>query len=126
VGIVPGGAADEARAINECTHADLAALHALLTHLIDAPGAKPEALKLATEISDAMIRDNSALQLWRNSVDSFNTAEVIYPRWSTLTLILWTALLLLTTCLPVLSARILPRIVREKPRGDNTGTGRPS
>ena len=69
---------------NECTHAYLAATKALLMHLRDVADDRAVAQDLAAKINIAMMRDRSSLQLCRNSFDPFNTAQVIYPDWSTM------------------------------------------
>ncbi|WP_454917948.1 hypothetical protein [Xanthobacter sediminis] len=78
---LPGSVADEASPFNECAHAYLAALRALLLHMQDMPERRPAAQALAAEIEGEMIRHAASLNLCRSSAEDFNTAEVIMPEW---------------------------------------------
>ncbi len=80
-GIMPGSLTDEGSPFNECAHAYLAATRALLMHLRVMPGKKKEKQALVTNVELAMLSDGASLVLCQYSNETFNTAEVIGPRW---------------------------------------------
>ena len=81
-GLVPGSLADETSAFNECTHAYLAAAHALLLRMTTMPQARDDAQLLAADIDRAMFADGSALQLCRYASATFKTGAIIRPDWA--------------------------------------------
>jgi len=80
-GFMPGSLADEESPFNECLHAYLAALRALLTHMQAMPERAPLARALASEIDRTMPGTGSADLMCRNSGAAFSTAQVIVPDW---------------------------------------------
>lgn len=78
-GLVPGSLSNEDNPFNECSHSYLAASNALLDHLQKVADNRAEAEALARKISIEMLLDPSALQMCRNGVAPFNTAEIIMP-----------------------------------------------
>lgn len=78
-GLVPGSLANEDNPFNECSHSYLAASKALLDHLQRVADDRAEAETLARKISVEMLLDPSALQMCRNGVAPFNTAEIVMP-----------------------------------------------
>lgn len=81
-GLVPGSLANEDNPFNECSHSYLAASKALLDHLRTVADNRTGAEALAGTISMEMVLDASALQMCRNGVAPFNTAEIIFPEWA--------------------------------------------
>ncbi len=84
-GIFPGSLTDEDSPFNECSHAYLSASKALLDRLERVSDDPSAASELAARINREMQRDQSALRICRNSVNPFNTAEIILPEWSNVT-----------------------------------------
>ncbi len=80
--VVPGSLADEESPFNECTHAYLAALRALLVHMQDMPGAGASVRPLIDKIEREMIARDASLMMCRYSGEAFNTAEVVMPHWA--------------------------------------------
>jgi hypothetical protein len=120
-GLMPGSLSDESSPFNECTHAYLAATKALLMHLRDVADDRAVAQDLAAKINIAMMRDRSSLQLCRNSFDSFNTAQVIYPDWSTMHVANLVMLALQVLALGVVAYLVItefkrPKIARKRSR----------
>lgn len=81
-GVVPGSVTDEDSPFNECSHASLASMLALLLHMRGMAGADPDIGRLVDRIDSAMLEQGTALALCRYSTESFNTAQVIRPNWS--------------------------------------------
>ncbi|MFT3987671.1 hypothetical protein [Aestuariivirga sp.] len=81
-GAVPGSITDEASPFNECSHAYLAALKALLDHMRTMPAATADANRLMAVINDDMYRNNAAWVLCQFSGEKFSTGEVIRPHWA--------------------------------------------
>ena len=81
-GLVPGSLADETSAFNECTHAYLAAAHAMLLRMTAMPQARDEAQSLAADLDRALFADGSALQLCRYSNEAFSTGTIVRPDWA--------------------------------------------
>lgn len=79
-GLAPGSLDDEASPFNECLHAYLATLRALLVHMQGMPDGG-RAAALASQMEQAMVESNAASNLCRNSADAFNTAQLIVPQW---------------------------------------------
>lgn len=80
-GLVPGSLADEDSPFNECTHAYLAALRALLLHMRQMPGETSAVDALVGKIEMEMLRREASLALCRYSGEDFNTADLVIPRW---------------------------------------------
>lgn len=80
-GLVPGSLADEASPFNECLHAYLAALRALLAHMQAMPEGAERARALARRIDAEMAASGAASDVCRNSADTFTTAQIIIPEW---------------------------------------------
>ena len=78
-GLAPGGVTDESSPFNECSHADLAAVRALLLHMLTMPDARGPAQELAGRIDGAMAGAGASLIMCRFSDESFNTADLILP-----------------------------------------------
>lgn len=95
-GLVPGSLSDEESPFNECTHATLAGVRALLLHLRDMPGGREAKLALARTIDVEMLEHDASMVLCRFSDEPFNTADVIIPHLG--------AVLTNPTCLAVLLA----------------------
>lgn len=79
--LMPGSITDEASPFNECTHADLAAVQALLRHMTEMPAAHTPGLALAARIEADEHRAADAPILCQFSDEPFNTAALIEPRW---------------------------------------------
>lgn len=80
-GWAPGSVTDEDSPFNECAHADLAAVRALLDHLAGLPDSRAEARRLADGIDAAWAAGGGAAVLCRFSDEPFDTAAVIGPDW---------------------------------------------
>lgn len=78
--IVPGSLTDEDSPFNECAHAYLATLRALLAHMREMPDRKKAARALDDALQQEMTRRNAASVLCAYSGEAFSTAEVIRPR----------------------------------------------
>ncbi len=81
-GLVPGSLSNEESAFNSCSHAYLAATRELLLHLQIVADDHQAAERLAETINMKMLLSGTALQLCRNSLGNFSTAEIIYPVWA--------------------------------------------
>ena len=79
-GLVPGSLSSEDSPFNECTHAYLAGLRALLLHLETMPGDRSAVRSVRGRVDVAMLRNRSSLSLCRYSDEAFNTADVVTPR----------------------------------------------
>ena len=80
-GLMPGSVADEASPFNECSHASLAALKAVLLHMRRMPQHDAAVDGLADAIEAEMLMKGASLVLCRYSSESFNTAGLIVPDW---------------------------------------------
>jgi len=80
-GLVPGSITNEDSPFNECSHAYLAASRALLDELSKVPTLRQDADALAEKINIEMLSDSSALQICSNSLQPFNTAQIMMPEW---------------------------------------------
>ena len=83
-GLVPGSLESETSPFNECTHAYLAGTRALLLHLQRMPGDHAAANALRQTIDAEMLNNNASMILCRYSDEPFNTADIVFPRWSNL------------------------------------------
>lgn len=80
-GLVPGSLSDETSPFNECTHAYLAGLKALLAHMIAMPGDQSAARALEARIDAEIANDSGANAVCANSSQTFDSADVIGPDW---------------------------------------------
>lgn len=120
--LVPGSLADEDSPFNECTHAYLATLRALLVHMQQMSGAEAAVHALVGKIELEMLREQASLALCRYSGEDFSTAELIIPRWSAVPFHLPSLLTLAGMALILaggLSTLALPR--RRAPRAAASG-----
>jgi hypothetical protein len=81
-GYIPDSISNEHSPFNECTHAYLAGLRALLLHLQALPGNRSAIVALRAKIDVEMLEKHASLVLCRFSDEPFNTADVIMPRLS--------------------------------------------
>lgn len=81
-GLMPGGLRDETSPFNECTHAYLAGVRALLLHLRVMPGDRAAVRALSKKIDLEMLNNHASMMLCRFSEEPFNTADIVFPRWS--------------------------------------------
>ncbi|MGN6142317.1 MAG: hypothetical protein ACTHOP_01870 [Mesorhizobium sp.] len=85
-GVVPGSLGDEASPFNECSHAYLSTVQALLIHMRgmndsrSALGVDIEAL--ISRIDADMVRNGASFVLCQFSSEDFNTASLIRPDWT--------------------------------------------
>jgi hypothetical protein len=80
-GLVPGSLADEASPFNECSHAYVAGLQALLAHMAAMPGDQSEAKALQARIAAEIASDPVFAVLCSNSGETFDSGIVIGPDW---------------------------------------------
>ena len=80
-GLVPGSLSDETSPFNECTHATLAGVKALLAHMTTMPGDQSAAKELEARIDAEIANDPAAHALCSNSSQNFDSADVIWPDW---------------------------------------------
>ena len=81
-GLVPGSLTDELSPFNECAHADLAAVKAILLRLRDQPGMAHVAGDLVSRIDAEMTAKGAAFIGCQFSGEGFNTAEFVRPDWT--------------------------------------------
>lgn len=80
-GLVPGSLSDEASPFNECTHAYLAGVKALLAHMTSMPGDQSAARELEAGMDAEIANDPAARAVCSNSSQAFGSANVIGPDW---------------------------------------------
>jgi hypothetical protein len=80
-GLVPGSLSDERSPFNECTHAYLAGVRALLAHMTAMPGNQSAARELEARMADEIASDPSTDVVCSNSSETFDSADVIGPDW---------------------------------------------
>lgn len=83
-GLAPGTIADEQSPFNECAHAYLAAIKALLLRMRDMPSVRDRAGVLISEIDAEMALKGAAFIGCQYSGESFNSAEFVTPHWENL------------------------------------------
>ncbi|MDH6266398.1 hypothetical protein M2360_001794 [Rhizobium sp. SG_E_25_P2] len=88
-GLVPGSVTDEANPLNECAHAELAGVKAILLKLRDLPAAQPMAGDLVSRIDREMTLAGAALIQCEFSAEGFNTASPVVPDWGAVGAYLW-------------------------------------
>jgi hypothetical protein len=81
-GLVPGSVTDEASPFNECSHAYLSGVRALLLHMKTMPGDQSAVHALVDRIERDMLANNASLVLCQYSNEAFNTADHISPHWA--------------------------------------------
>lgn len=80
--MMPGAVTDEASPFNECSHASLAAAKAVLLAMRDMPQERQRANDIVSRIDSEMALSGMALIACQFSSETFNTAEVISPQWT--------------------------------------------
>ncbi|HVZ02040.1 MAG TPA: hypothetical protein VHA35_21215 [Dongiaceae bacterium] len=80
-GVVPGSVADESSPFNECSHAYLSGLQALLLHMRTMRGDQTEVVALIDRIELEMLAHNASMILCQYSNEPFNTADHVSPHW---------------------------------------------
>jgi hypothetical protein len=80
-GLVPGSLSDEKSPFNECTHAYLAGVRALLAHMTAMPGNQSAARELEARMTAEIASDPSTGVVCSNSSETFDSADVIGPDW---------------------------------------------
>jgi hypothetical protein len=80
-GLVPGSVTDEASPFNECSHAYLAGVRALLLYMRTMPGDQSAVHALVDRLERDMLANNASLVLCQYSNEAFNTANHISPHW---------------------------------------------
>ncbi len=81
-GIIPGSVADEESPFNECSHAYLAAVKAVLVYMRDMPEHRTTVDALVSDIDAELVRNGGSFVMCQYSGDPYNTANIIHPRWS--------------------------------------------
>ncbi|TCA32341.1 hypothetical protein E0H70_11415 [Rhizobium leguminosarum bv. viciae] len=81
-GRMPGSVTDEESPFNECAHAYLAATKAVLLSMREMPREAAAAGEIISAVDADMVRRGLALITCRFSGESFNTADIVKPRWS--------------------------------------------
>ncbi|MCO5732230.1 hypothetical protein [Rhizobium sp. SSA_523] len=82
--IIPGSITDEDSPFNECAHADLAGLKAILAHLRQFPSSRPAAEDLIGRIDHDMVLKGTSFVTCAYSTERFNTFSQIRPDWAAL------------------------------------------
>ena len=85
-GLMPGSIADETSPFNECSHAYLSAIQAVLVHMRGMSADKPVAEALISRIDADMVRNRASFVMCQFSGETFNTASLVIPNWGN---ILW-------------------------------------
>jgi len=80
-GLMPGSVSDEASPFNECSHAYLSGLQALLLHMRGMRGDQTRVVALIDKIELEMLAHNASMVLCQYSNEPFNTADHISPHW---------------------------------------------
>lgn len=83
-GLAPGSVADEESPFNECSHAYLAAAKDLLVRMRAMPDMDAATRALGERVDRDLLLAG-ALEVCSYSADTFNTADVIRPRWAQMT-----------------------------------------
>ncbi|AYG64750.1 MULTISPECIES: hypothetical protein [unclassified Rhizobium] len=79
-GMMPGSVSDEESPFNECSHAYLAAVKAVLLQMRTMKEEKTAVGDIVSDIDTALVRNNLSLILCKFSGESFNTADLIRPK----------------------------------------------
>lgn len=80
-GLVPGSLSDEHSPFNECSHAYLAGVRALLAHMTAMPGNQSAAKDIGARIDAEIAGDPNRNVVCSNSSEAFDSADVIGPDW---------------------------------------------
>lgn len=80
-GLVPGSLADEQSPFNECSHAYLAGVRALLAHMAAMPGNQSVAKGIVARMDAEIADDPNRNVVCSNSSETFDSADVIGPDW---------------------------------------------
>jgi len=80
-GLVPGSLSDETSPFNECSHAYLAGVAALLAHMAGMPGDQSAATALQARITAEIADDPNRNAICSNSNETFDSADVVGPDW---------------------------------------------
>jgi hypothetical protein len=80
-GLVPGSLRDEASPFNECSHAYLSAVQAVLAHMLGMSANKAPIEALVSRIDADMVRNQASFVMCRFSGETFNTASIVRPAW---------------------------------------------
>ncbi|MGA7071554.1 hypothetical protein [Bradyrhizobium sp.] len=80
-GLVPGSLSDEQSPFNECSHAYLAGVRALLVHMTAMPGNQSAAKDIEARIDAEIAGDPNRNVVCSNSSEAFDSADVIGPDW---------------------------------------------
>lgn len=80
-GLVPGSLSDEQSPFNECSHAYLAGVRALLAHMTAMPGNQSAAKDIEARIDAEIAGDPNRNVVCSNSSQAFDSADVIGPDW---------------------------------------------
>lgn len=81
-GTMPGSVTDEESPFNECSHAYLAATKSVLLKMRDMPREAALAGDLVSRIDAEMALNSMSLITCQYSGETFNTADIIKPRWT--------------------------------------------
>lgn len=81
-GLVPQSISDEESPFNECSHASLAAVKALLLMMRTMPREAAAAADLVSRMESELIERQLSLILCRFSGETFNTADIVRPDWT--------------------------------------------
>jgi hypothetical protein len=80
-GMMPDSISDEASPFNECSHAYLSGLQALLLHMQGMRGDQTRVDALIDRIQIEMLAHNASMILCQYSNEPFNTADHVSPHW---------------------------------------------
>ncbi|RUU56557.1 hypothetical protein [Mesorhizobium sp. M2C.T.Ca.TU.002.02.1.1] len=103
-GLMPGSLGDEESPFNECSHAYLATVKALLAHMATMPSVERQAKALISDIDAEMVRSGASWILCQFSGETFSTGAVIEPRWRNVFLHLPSLAVLLATTAALIGA----------------------
>ena len=114
-GLVPGSLRDESSPFNECSHAYLSGLQALLLHMRSMRGDQTRVLALIDRIQLEMLAHNASMVLCQYSNEPFNTADHISPHWREVPFHAPTMLTFLgIVAIPVGAAGTARRVIRKR------------
>jgi hypothetical protein len=114
-GLMPDSITDEASPFNECSHAYLTGLQALLLHMRSMRGDQSRVLALIDRIQLEMLAHNASMVLCQYSSEPFNTADHISPHWREVPFHAPTMLTFLgIVAIPVGAAGTARRVIRKR------------
>lgn len=79
--LVPGSLTDEDNPFNECAHADMAGLKAMVERLSQIPQTEDAARTLISDLDHDMVLAGTSFVLCAFSRENFNTASQVRPDW---------------------------------------------